>query len=161
MIAGFENISEEQFETLKKSISWITVLIAGADGEIDKDETAWAKKLTKIRSYANPNRLNAFYEEVGKDFSAVIEKVINNVPTDTAKRNELLSRQLEQCNGIFSILENRTAFELYHSFKTFAKHVAKESGGFLGFFSISKEEASLIDLPMLTAIELDEPDEEE
>ena len=52
MIEGFSNINELQFEVTKDAIGWITVLIAGADGNIDKEETAWAEKLTKIRSYA-------------------------------------------------------------------------------------------------------------
>lgn len=161
MIVGFENISDEQFETLKKSVSWVTVLIAGADGEIDKDETEWAKKLTKIRSYAHPNRLTPFYEEVGKDFSETLNKVIENAPADLSKRNELLTRQLEQCNSIFSLIDNRTAFELYHSLKSFAKHVAKESGGILGFFSVNKAEAALMELPMLIPVELEIAEEEE
>jgi len=39
MIEGFERVSEEQFIILKDAIAWITALIAGADGDIDKEET--------------------------------------------------------------------------------------------------------------------------
>ena len=63
MIQGFEMLSEEQFDVTKKAITWITILIAGADGEIEKEETEWAKKIAHIRSYHNPNELTPFYEE--------------------------------------------------------------------------------------------------
>ncbi len=160
MIVGFESVSEAQFETLKKAISNITVLIAGADGNIDKDEIGWAEKLTKIRSYANPNRLTPFYEEVGKTFTEDLEHLIANVPQETDQRNELLSRQLARCNEILPLLEQNLGYELYESYKSFAKHVAKESGGFLGFFSISSSEAKFVDLPMLEAIEWASQEEE-
>ncbi len=159
MIEGFENLSENQFTTLKKSVSWITVLIAGADGSIDESETEWAKKLTEIRGYANPSLLNAFYDEVGKNFSEELKSLMDHVPFDTKDRTQLLTRKLEELNAILPLLDNRFALELYFSLKSFAKHVAKSTGGFLGFFSINKEEAKLIELPMITPIELAEEEE--
>jgi len=159
MIQGFENISENQFDVLKNAISWITVLIAGADGKIDKEETDWAVKLTKIRSYANPNSLTPFYEEVGKDFTKKLKDLLAAVPQDTQKRNELLQRKLAEINEILPKLDNKIAYALYQSYTSFAEHVAKESGGFMGFFSISKEETNWIGLPMIDPIELEEGDE--
>jgi len=159
MIQGFENISENQFDVLKNAISWITILIAGADGKIDKEETDWAMKLTKIRSYANPNNLTPFYEEVGKEFTKNLEDLLVAVPQDTQKRNELLQRRLAETNEILAKLDNKIAYALYQSYISFAEHVAKQSGGFMGFFSISKEENVWIDLPMIDPIELEEKEE--
>lgn len=154
MLDGFENLSESQFETLKKSVAWVTVLIAGADGSIDKGETDWAKKLTEIRGYANPTDLNAFYDAVGVGFENDLNHLIEHAPKDTKERTELISRKLEELNDIFPLIENRLAYELFFSLKSFAKHVAKATGGIFGFFSINKEEAKLIELPMLSPIEL-------
>lgn len=159
MIEGFENISENQFKVLKNAISWITVLIAGADGNIEKEETEWAEKLTKIRSYANPNNLTNFYEEVGKDFKATLEDLIENAPKGKEERNQILERKLSEINTILPLLPNSIAYALHGSYTSFAKHVAKQSGGFLGFFSISKEENQWIGLPMIDPIELAEEEE--
>ncbi len=152
MIQGFEMLNEEQFEVTKKAITWITILIAGADGEIDKEETDWAKKVANIRSYHNPNELTPFYEVVGKDFSLVLNNMIEQLPASTKDRQQLLIRQLSKLNDILPLLQNNLGHILLNSYRSFAKHVAKASGGFLGFLSVGKEEAKLIDLPMLTDI---------
>ena len=152
MIQGFEMLSEEQFDVTKKAITWITILIAGADGEIEKEETEWAKKIAHIRSYHNPNELTPFYEEVGKDFSSILNNLLDQLPVGTNDRQELLIRQLSKLNNILPILDNNLGHLLLKSYRSFAKHVAKASGGFLGFLSVGKEEDKLIDLPMLNDI---------
>lgn len=152
MVQGFEELSEEKFTSLKDGVAWITLLIAGADGVIDENEKEWAQKLTEIRSYSLPNDLVNFYAEVGKDFSDKIEKLISELPNDKIERNKILARNISGLNDILAELNPEMASELYKSFKSFAKHVAKASGGILGMMSISKEEEELIDLPMLNEI---------
>ena len=145
-------LSEEQFDVTKKAITWITILIAGADGEIEKEETEWAKKIAHIRSYHNPNELTPFYEEVGKDFSSILNNLLDQLPPGTNDRQELLIRQLSKLNNILPLLDNNLGHLLLKSYRSFAKHVAKASGGFWGFLSVGKEEDKLIDLPMLNDI---------
>lgn len=159
MISGFEPLSEAQFVITKDAIAWITLLIATADGEMDEEEQQWAAKITKIRGYHNPNELTQYYEEVGKDFSATLSELMRFLPANASERRGILTRKLEQLNNILPLLENNLGHLLLKDFKSFAHHVAKASGGFLGFFSVSKEEASLIDLPMINAIPWEEPEE--
>lgn len=159
MIPGFSKLSENQFQITKDALAWITVLVAGADGDINQEEKEWAAKVTKIRGYHNPNELTPFYEEVGKEYAAKLEKLINSVPRDTSERQGILTRKLEQLNTILPLLENNLGYHLLNSYRSFAKHVAKASGGFLGFFSISSEEAKLLGLPMLHDIPFDEEEE--
>ena len=160
MIQGFETLSENQFETTKHAIAWITALIAGADGKIDNKETAWAEKLTKIRSYDQPNVLTPFYEEVGKDFTEQLDATIAHLPESQEERNQFLSNKLAQLNDIFTRLDNEVAYTLYQSYRSFAQHVAKASGGFLGMMSIDKDEAALIGLPMIEEIHYIHDEEE-
>ena len=148
------------FETLRETIAWITILIAGADGEIDATETAWAEKLTKIRSYDIQQELAPFYKEVGKDFSDKMSRLLERMPSDKDERRELLSRKIRQVNEILPLLDNEKAYHLYKSYTSFAHHVAKSSGGFLEFFSVSAEEKKLVDLPMINPVELEESDED-
>ena len=152
MIEGFDRVSEEQFVILKDAIAWITILIAGADGDIAKEETAWAEKLTKIRSYANPNSLTPFYKEVGVDFQDRLHNILDALPIGKKKREEILTANLTQVNDAIKLLDSELASELYKSYLSFAKHVAKQSGGFLGFFNIDKDEETLMDLSMINPI---------
>ena len=160
MIEGFERVSEEQFIILKDAIAWITALIAGADGDIDKEETEWAEKLTKIRSYANPNELTPFYQEVGLDFHDRLHHVLDTLPMGKKEREDILTSKLSQVNDAIKPLDNDLAYELYSSYLSFAKHVAKHNGGFLGFLSIDKDEEHLMHLNMIDPIILDSEEEE-
>jgi len=159
MIPGFGNLSETQFQIAKDSISWITILIAGADGSIEQEETDWAAKVTKIRGYANPNELTEFYDEVGREFSNKLNHFMEHMPKDLSERQALLTRKIEQLNKVLPLLEDNMGHYLLNSYRSFAKHVAKATGGFLGFFSINSEEAQLIDLPMLEDIPFEEEEE--
>ena len=160
MIKLFENVSESEFETLKNAISWITILIAGADDKIDKEETDWASKLTKIRAYGNPDILNEFYDEVGQDFESYLNDQISTLPSDVTQRNTILSERISMINAILPKLENNLGFHLYKSYTSFASHVAKASGGFLRFFSVSSDESKWVDLPMLNEVVQETPEED-
>lgn len=153
MVEGFEGLSEQEFEALKNGISWITVLIAGADGVIDSEEQEWAEKVTMIRAYSLPNELKNFYAEVGEDFAEKLDETINEVNGDISEIQASLSSKLASLNPILAKLENDIAVDLYESYLSFAVHVAKSSGGFLGMMSISAEEKELIGLTMLNKIE--------
>ena len=151
MTEYFKVLSDAEFDQLKDAISLITVYIAGADGKINNDETKWAEKVTKIRSYSLPEVLAGFYEEVGVDFQERLENYISSL-TDLDTRNSTVSDKLTALNPILAKLSPNLGAALYKSYLSFAKHVAKASGGFLGFFSIGPDEAALLNLEMLTPI---------
>jgi hypothetical protein len=156
MINHFGVISSEEYEDLKNAVSWITVLIAGADGKIDTTEIEWAQKLTQIRSFSIPSELVNYYKDVGVDFHERLHSIIESVPENVQEREEILTNKLAGLNPILAKLENHIGAEMYNSLRTFAKHVAKASGGFMRFFSISHEERNLMNLPMIHPILEDE-----
>lgn len=158
MTEYFESLQDSDYQKLKDAVALITVLISGADGDYDKEEISWAEKVTKIRSYKMSDDLIGFYQEVGKDFSEKLDGYIKDFPKDAHKRTDLISERLELLNPILAKLDPHVAYHLYKSYRSFAEHVAKASGGFLGFFSVSAEEGDLMKLPMLNEIE--EPKEE-
>jgi hypothetical protein len=149
-------LSSAQYQELKDALPLITILIAGADGKVDPQELNWAEKLTHIRTYANPEELNGFYEDVQTTFRGDLEKLMSSLPGSITSREEIISNRLKGLNDILSSLENRTAFVIYSSFTSFAEHIAKASGGFFRFGSISHEEKHWIGLPMITPIVLEE-----
>lgn len=152
MIVNNPDLSPQEFDTLKYAIAQITVLIAGADGHIDSKELSWAEKITEIRSYNLPDNLGNFYKEVGKDFHDKVEQLIAKLPSGVEERTHALTESLLAVNGVLAKLPVREAAELYQSYLSFAKHVAKASGGFLGFFRVTYEESHLMDLPMIAPV---------
>ncbi len=159
MLNFLYQLPEEEKQELLDAIPVITLLIAGADGVIDDDELEQSKKITKIRGFSGHESLQEFYDKVGEDYAARLDRWLKVIPKDTAERTEHLSSRIAQLNPILAKLDIEWGAKMYNTYTSFAKHVAKASGGFWGFGSISKAEEDLIGLPMLTPIEL--PEEEE
>lgn len=152
MIEHFEKITPEEFKTLTDTIARITILIGGADGKLDKGEKTYAEKIAKIRTYANAESLHGFYREVGRDFSDVVESEVSMLPGILEDRSNVLVQKLALVNDILPKLDRPIAREIYKSYISFAKHVAKASGGFFDFFSISEAEEKWLNLDMINQI---------
>lgn len=157
---SFQELTDEQNKLLEDTPALITILVAGADGTIDEQELNWAEKLAHIRSYAEPEQLNLYYEAVERSFSTTFESYLSSLPESLSDREKAISDKLSGLNIVLSCLDNPIAFRLYESFTSFAKHIAKASGGFLRFGSISKEEKKWISLDMINAIILEEEEDE-
>lgn len=154
MIEQLKGISPEDYEKLKSAVSLITVLIAGADGKIDRKEKEWAEKVTSIRSYSLPDGLKEFYLEVGEDFQERLDKYIDQYAGDVETRNKSIAKILSELNAIFPKIKDReVAVALYESLVSFARHVARASGGFLSWGSINVHEKRLMSLEMIDPVE--------
>lgn len=160
MTEHFNVLSKEEYKQLTDAIAQITVLIAGADDKIEPAETAWAKKIMDIRSYTLPDDLKSFYQDVGVDFADRLDFYVDDYDHGHEEAMHHIADDLAKLNPILAKLDQRLGYELYTSFKSFAKHVAKSTGGFFGFFSIGPNEAKWIGLDMLTPIEEPEADED-
>lgn len=161
MIPQFEGLSESQMELMYDAIPLITVYIAGADGNIDQEEKEWAEKVTKIRSYAYHESLQEFYTKLGEVYNDKLNHYISTLPSDVAQRTVAISEKLGNLNSVLAKLDVNFAARYYKGLVTFAEHVAKASGGFLGFGSVSRAEDKLIKLEMIHPIELEEEEEED
>lgn len=151
-IHAFAELTEQEVDQMIGSISLVTVLIAGADGDIDPKETAWAKKIANIRTYSTPAPFQEFYKLVGQDYQERLDKVLATYPKDVAARQQKISDELAALNPILAKLENKWAAGYYSDLLSFAKHVATADGGVLGFFSVSGDEEKWINLPMINKI---------
>lgn len=159
MDAIFHNLSAEEYAKLKDAIPQITILIAGADGKISEDETSWAEKVTGIRTYSAAEDHQEFYREIGETFQARLDQLIKALPQEVGTRNAQLSTMLSDLNGVLHKLEPKNAARMYTELRSFADHVARSSGGFLKFWSVSAEEKKWVELPMIEKFEW--KDEEE
>lgn len=148
----FDVLDKVDYDKLTEAIALITVYVAGADGTIDKEEKEWAEKVTKFRSYNLPGELKSFYKDVGVNFAETLDTMIDTLPSNPVERNPIIAEKLEALNPILAQVDPELGAVLYDNYKSFAKHVAKATGGFMGVFSIGPKEAKLIELEMLTPI---------
>ncbi len=145
----FKKLTDEEFRQLEDALALITILIGSADGQVDDKEITSAVKLTHIRSYLEKRELHEFYEKASEIIESRINELLEELPGDIRRRINDVTKRLEQINPILKKLDLATATSIYKSLKSFARHIASASGGFLGAFSISREEEELLDLPML------------
>jgi len=152
MISEFEHLNEEEINLLTDAIPLITILIGGAEGELDHQELEWAKKVTEIRTYNNPENLKEYYSLVGVFYDVKLSQYLAELPKEIEERTLAISDKLAKLNAILPKLDEEYRKDIYDSYISFAHHVAKASGGFLRFLNVSKEEKDLMNLPMINKI---------
>lgn len=149
MINEFQNLTEDEQETMYRVPVLVSILIAGADNEIDRYEIKKAVDLSNIKQRSAREELIEYYREVGQDFEDKMKVLINHYPANAQERNKLIIEELERLNSILPKLDQKFAVEFYASIKDIAKKVAEASGGVLGYMAIGYEENKLIDLKMV------------
>ena len=68
---------------------------------------------------------------------------------DRSERMNQVSTELAKLNPILAKLDTCYAAALYQSFLSFAKHIARASGGILRFLTIGPKEHKVVELPMI------------
>ena len=157
----FRTLLPEEYDQLKDAIPLITILVGGADGNLDSKERSWAEKVTNIRSYSLPEEYRGYYLAVGESFSDDLDSLIDELPETVSDRQMEISRRMTPLNDILAKLDAKVAAAMYDEWKSFARHVARASGGFLKMWSISQEEKRWISLPMLREFTWTPPEGEE
>lgn len=149
MIAEFNALSNEEIETMLAVPILVTILIAGADGQIDKSELNQAISIAKLKQKKARVGLIEYYGEVGTDFEDKLKVMIQHFPVQAEERNPLIIEELSKLNKILPKLDNNFAIEFYASIKDLAKKIAESSGGILGYMAVGYEESKLIELKMI------------
>lgn len=149
MIAEFEPLREDEIDVVVKAPVYVAILIAGADGEIDKAERREAITIARAKQSRSREQLVEFYKIVGDDFENTFNKLIDELPSGTDERNYAITKELRKLNFILPKIDSGFAVKFYASLKELAKRIAEASGGVLGYLSIGYEEAKLMELRML------------
>jgi hypothetical protein len=149
MIPQFKNLSEEEKTALLDAPALIAVLIAGADNKIDEKEVDYSEKITHFRAGNTDSALHLYYAEVDKFIHDAIKQQIATLPNDLLERQQIITEELTKLNEVLPKLDKSFAVELYKSYISFAKSVAKSSGGLWGYASITPEEERLLGLAMI------------
>lgn len=160
MVTHFSKLNEKEIDLMYDAIPLITLLIAHADGEMDEDERAWSEKITQVRTYSYHPSMQGYYEKIREKYQENLNQLMNSLPKDNDQRLAEISRRLSGLNDILPKLDPVFAWRFYHGMLTFAQHVAKASGGILGWGAISKEEKKYLGLDMINPIVLEEEPED-
>ena len=149
MIEEFKDLTPEEVETMLKVPVLVSILIAGADNDIDKSEIKQAVSISKLKQVkARPGLIN-YYQQAGADFEDKLKVLIQQYPVDAAERNPILIEELSKINDILPKIDSKFAIVFYNSIKDMAKKIAEASGGVLGYMAVGYEESKLIGLSMI------------
>lgn len=149
MIKEFEKLREDEIDVLLKAPVYVTILIAGADGEIDKKERQEAIELARIKQSKARAKLVDYYKVAGESFEKWFGELMTELPSKPEDRNPVITSELRKLNFILPKIDKHFAIEFHASLKDIAKKIAEASGGVLGYLSISFEESKLVELKMI------------
>ncbi|GAB4234414.1 MAG: hypothetical protein Tsb0034_08020 [Ekhidna sp.] len=149
MIPEFESLREDEIEVLLNAPVYVAILIAGADGKIDKSERKEAIDVARNKQSRAREQLAAYYKLVGERFEDSFHKLVDALPSGTEERTQAVSIELRKLNFILPKVDKNFAIKLHASLKDLAKKIAEASGGVLGYLSVSYEEAKLMELRMI------------
>ncbi|MDQ3194301.1 MAG: hypothetical protein M3P82_04790 [Bacteroidota bacterium] len=145
MIHEFRNLTQDECTTMVMAPALVTLLIAGAEGNIDQKEIDWGSKIAHFRANDH-SMLQNYYQEADKNFNETLKELIEKMPPDVSERNNKINQELSKLNNIFPKLDASFSKEIYRSLLSLSRHVAEASGGIWGYGSISPEEKKLMNL---------------
>jgi hypothetical protein len=150
MVPELQKLSEAQAELVIKAPFLVCILIAGADGKIDKKEIKEAINIAQNK-HKKASQMQAFFKELATDFEDKLKILIQSYPYESTQRNPLIVAELAELNQCFSLLPFAFATEYYALLKDIAQGIASSSGGGLMGLgeSIAPEEAKYLHLPMI------------
>ena len=147
MITELESLKESEVELMLKAPVLLCILIAGADGTIDRKEIKEAINVTVKKK--DKTILDSYFKEVAQDFEDKLKVLLQSYPYESTQRNPILIQELGQLNPILKKLDRSFSKPFYDMLKELAEKIAGSSGGLWGMMSVDSEEAKYIRLPMI------------
>ena len=148
MIPEFQNLYDEEIELMFKAPILVCILIAGADGNIDRKEIKQAISVAQKQRKGNTS-LVGYFEDLSQDFEDKIKVLIQSFPHEPTQREPLVIEELAQINIVWKKTDPVFAADFYDMLLALAEKIATSSGGLWGIKSVGAEEAKYMKLPML------------
>lgn len=149
MITAFDKLSDIEIEAMLRAPLIACILIAGADGHVDRKEIQKAIHHTRKSASKSKASLVEYFRLVEVDFEDKLKIVMQSLPVEVTDRNHLIVDELTRLNAILPKLKNTFAAEFYVKMRELAHQVASSSGGMLGLNKVGDEEAQYVELPMI------------
>lgn len=148
MINEFDNLNGPETELMLKAPILVCILIAGADGTIDKKEIQEAIAVTR-KNKKTIGILAGYFKELSEDFEDKLKITIQGYPYESTQRSPIIIEELAELNKIFPKLDKTFAKSFYDTLIELAGKIAASSGGLLGIKSVGAEEARYVRLSMI------------
>jgi len=148
MIQEFEKLNEWEIEVMMRTPIVVCILIAGADGTIDKKEIKEAITITGKQAKSR-YLLREYLKSVAEDLEDKIRVLKQSYPRDAKERSSVLVTELGSLNNILPKISEPFVSEFYAMLKELAVKVASSSGGWLGLNTVGSEEEKYVDLSMI------------
>jgi hypothetical protein len=149
MIKEFRKLEPHEYEFMLKAPVLVCILIAGADGQIDRKEIQQAIAIA-AKNKELKNTLSEYFQEVSNDFEDKLKVLIQSYPYESTQRTPLIIQELAMINSVWPRLSKEFSVSYYHMLLDLSAKIASSSGGWLGIKSVGSEEAKYIKLPMIT-----------
>src|SRR6187397_947478 len=102
MIPEFSKLNDSEIDLMLKAPVLVCILIAGADGNIDKKEIKEAILLTQKKTNAT---LAGYLNEVSQDFEDKLKVLIQSYPHTPAERAVAIMKELGQLDAVFTKID--------------------------------------------------------
>lgn len=149
MMDDLNKLKSSEKDMLFKGPLYVNILIAGADGKIDKKERKAAFDYVHNRGDKMGNPIEKFFHHLTENLNLYYTEIIQSLPRDFENRNKELVKILGKYSSLFLSINREFAIEYYQSLREIAQQTATASGGLLGMGSISSSEQKYLLLPMI------------
>lgn len=148
MTKALEQLTPQEVELMLKAPILVSILIAGADGRIDRKELQQAT-LTVAQTMHADSDVGIFVSHVLEDFEDKLKILQQTFASEPEKRAQQVSQELALLNEILPKISDTFAAPYYDMLRTLADKIARSSGGMFGLRTIAPEEARYVNLPMI------------
>jgi hypothetical protein len=148
MVTELSKLSPGEVELVYKAPLLVCILIAGADGTIDRREIKKAINIVQKKQHG-ADSVSVLFKEIAQDFEDKLKVLEQGYPYEATQRTPLLIQELNVLNALWPKLPQSFAKGYYDILLMLAQEVASSSGGLLGMKSIGAEEAKLVKLTMI------------
>lgn len=149
MLYHISKLHHNDQELIRKAPLLVSILVAGADGQIEHEEIEKAVSLIHTKSFSEASDIRHLYKEIDHDVEETLNKLLKGLPTDAEEREKRVTEELERLNEVLPKMDGQVALDFYNSLKSFAVHVAQTSGGVFGLLKMNYHEKEVVKLPML------------
>jgi len=146
MIREFEKLTDSEIDLLLKAPVLVCILVAGADGTIDKKEIKEAISQTRKKTSMT---LAGYLNEVSQDFEDKLKILIQSYPHSATERGIVIMEELREIDAVFNKIERQYAAQIYQMLRELASKIASSSGGLWGMNTVTDEEAEYMRLSMI------------
>lgn len=149
MLEHINTLTDQEKDIIIHSPMYVSVLIAGADGDITDGEKHRILELIHTKTFSEKYELKELYQTLDHDAGHELRQLLAELPEDKDERSRILSDKLARLNQIMPKLEHRFQIHLYKSLRQFAHYIAHADGGFWGVGAVKHSENEFLKLPMI------------